>query len=451
MKKAISYLLYILFFGFAATLIISCIILMINMSNNTDYDYYNKMEAVIISDSGETQNSQYQYIDEISLGSSDYYKNVEINYGYNALSTDEEKYLYDKIMKNVYHITDETDENGHYRTERLKIKDSHMSEYEIRKVVNAFSFDNPQIFWLENLFGYAYAGNDTIIEFYSLFPAEECTKYIDKLTKKVDEIVSSVNSSMSEYEREKYIHDTILKNCSYKTGVTGISDGWQYFSAYGALIDGEAVCEGYAKSMQILLSKVGIECYVIRGEGDGIGHMWNVVKLDGKWYHLDATWNDSDDGINYEYFNLDTEKITKNHTINEVVSNIDFNNDNQTTKRYNFFVPMCVSDDMNYYTVEGYLIDEFNDTTDDVMISLLRKSVQADQSYIYLRFGNNMTYSEYIDSMFYKSPYKFYYYVQSANEGLDNRCQIDKDTVSVLKNESAMTVRIKINIINKNE
>lgn len=447
MKKIVSYLLYVLFFGFAATLFTACIILIIN-TTSTKNESYNQIEAVVISGSEDDSESEYEHIDEISFKGSQYYKNISGDYGYNSLETDEEIFLYEKIEKNIYSITSETDENGHYRTERLKITGTRMSESSIRKVVNAFTFDNPQVFWLENLFGYAYAGNDTIVEFYSVFSPKECEAYIDIFINKVDEIVSSVEGNMSEYDREKLIHDLVLGNCSYKSGVTGSGDGWQYFSAYGALVEGEAVCEGYAKSMQILLSQLGIECYVIRGEGDNVGHMWNVVRLGGEWYHLDPTWDDSEDVISYEYFNVNSENITKNHVINDDIKNIDIENtDGGATEKYNFFVPMCTSMEMNYYNVEGYLLESFDEESDKEIISRLVNAANNGRIYVPLRFGTEMTYNEYINQLFYNSPYKFYYYIQEANEQLDSSHQIDKDNISVLKNEAASTLRVKINII----
>ncbi len=445
MKRTISYLLYILFFGFAAVLIGASIMLVVRTVSRQSEDY-SKMEAIVISDD-EVESSEYKRVDKISSDGSDYYESTELSYGYDMLDSEEERTLYENIAENVYNITDETDENGHYRTERLRISGCHMAEYEIRKVISAFTSDNPQIFWLENLFGYAYSGDDTIVEFYSVFSASDCSEYAERLQNKIDEIVSSVESGLSEYEIEKYIHDIVLENCSYKSGVTSTSDGWQYFSAYGALVDGEAVCEGYAKSMQILLSELGIQAYIIRGEADGVGHMWNVVNIEGEWYHLDPTWDDTDDGVMYEYFNVTTETITQNHTISDSVTSIDFESiDDGLSVKYNFFIPDCTSEEMNYYNVDGFLLSEFNDESDSAMSELLVESAKNGEEYIYIRFGEGMTYDEYIDALFYSSPYKFYYYIQSANEQLDSSRQIDKNTVSILKNESAKTVRIKISV-----
>ena len=446
MRKVLSRVLYVLFFGFAIVLFTACIMLIINTSQSKT-ENYNQIEAVVISNGEEKTNSDYRKIDEIQFVKSPYYETVSEKHGYDALLTDEEQYLYEKIEKNIYSVTNQTDENGHYRTERLKITGLHMSENSIRKVVNAFVYDNPQVFWLENLFGYAYAGDDTIIEFYSVLSADDCNKYIETFTKKVNEIIAGADKDMSEYDREKYVHDTVLNNCEYKKGVTGSSDGWQYFSAYGALIDGQTVCEGYAKSMQILLSQLGIECYTISGEADNVGHMWNIVKLGGEWYHLDPTWNDTDGIINYEYFNVNTDTILKNHTINDSIAITEADDEEKSNTKYNFFVPMCTSMAMNYYNVEGYLLNSFDDQSDTDMIRLIVNAVNDGQTYIPLRLGSEMTYGEYIDNLFYKSPYKFYYYIQSANENLDSEHQIDKDSISVLKNEAMSTLRIKLNIL----
>lgn len=446
MKKVLSRVLYVLFFGFAIVLFTACILLIINTSKSKT-ETYNQIEAVVISDGEEKTDSEYKRIDKIEFDRSPYYETVGERHGYNALVTDEEKYLYEKIEKNIYSVTEKTDENGHYRTQRQKITGMHMSEESIRKVVNAFTYDNPQVFWLENLFGYAYAGDDTIVEFYSVLSADDCKEYIELFTQKVNEIIAGAGKGMSEYDRERYVHDTVLNYCEYKNGVTGSNDGWQYFSAYGTLIDGQAVCEGYAKSMQILLSRLGIECYTISGNADNVGHMWNIVKLGGEWYHLDPTWDDTDGTVNYEYFNVNTEMISKNHNINDSINITESDDGEKQNTKYNFFMPMCSSMAMNYYNVEGYLLESFDGKSDADMIQLIVNAVNRANTYIPLRLGSEMTYNEYIDSLFYKSPYKFYYYIQSANEKLDSEHQIDKDSISVLKNEAMSTLRIKLNII----
>ncbi len=445
MKKLLTGLLYTIFFGFAVVLFVSCIILIINTARRTA-ETPSELKAVVIDARSETES--YEPIHAaVSEGPYEGYRTVELHYGYDALDSQSKRYLYERIGDNIYSVSDDEDGSGHYRLARLRVTGEKLSEFDIREVVNAYIYDNPQVFWLENLFGYAYAGEDTIVEFYSVLSADACKDCIELFNKRVNEIVSSVSSHLSEYERERAVHDRLLEYCRYKTGVEVSSDGWQYFSAYGALVTGEAVCEGYAKSMQILLSKVGIPCLTIRGEADGVLHMWNVVELNNEWYHLDPTWDDNDkDGfIIYEYFNLHAEAIGKNHSINPDLAAVLAESSGEGTEvRYNFFVPMCTAKEMNYYMAEGILIEQFDAATNDKVISAIVDRVNKGEVYLPLRFGTAMTYAEYIDSLFYRSPYQFYYYVDHANEMLDSEQRIRRDSVSVLKNEAGLTLRIRL-------
>ena len=453
MKKILSGILYGMLFGFAVLLFAACIFLIVNTAKRNNRSY-SDMEAVVIDENSGNDNTAYNEISaEVSSGMPYGYKTAEMKYAYDILDSENQRYLYNGIDENIYSVSDEKDDNGRYRIVRLRVSGEKMSEFDIREAVNAYIYDNPQIFWLENIFGYAYTDEDTIVEFYSVLSAEECGDCIDLFNKRIDEIVSSLQSGMSEYEREKTLHDKLLSVCSYKKGVESSKDGWQYFSAYGAIVTGEAVCEGYAKSMQILLSKAGIPCFTLRGESDGVSHMWNVVELNNEWYHLDATWDDNDkDGfVIYEYFNLDSDNIKRTHRINadiEIIRSGENETDLGSKARYNFFVPLCTSMNMNYYNREGIYIDRFDNETDTAVINSIAEKVNNGEHYLHIKFGDSMKYSEYIDMMFYKSPYKYYYYIDHANEMLD--VKISKKSISVLKNESMSALRIKL-VTNENE
>lgn len=97
-----------------------------------------------------------------------------------------------------------------------------------------------------------------------------------------------------------------------------------------------AVCEGYSRAMQLLLHKAGIECTLVSGAGKktGVAHMWNLVTIDGRNYHVDATWDDSDDVLRHNYFNLTTEQIEISHRLDK--DNIGV--DTCTATEANFFV-----------------------------------------------------------------------------------------------------------------
>lgn len=144
-----------------------------------------------------------------------------------------------------------------------------------------------------------------------------------KLQKKRDKIVEKIiEESMSDYEKTKIIHDYIVNNSRYDERLFTERDvPPESYTAYGNLVLGVGVCEGYAKSMKYLLDKVGVESIVVVGNSKNQNHAWNLVKIDDEYYHIDATWDDpiSDNGeniIQYNYFNLTDEEISKTHKWN---------------------------------------------------------------------------------------------------------------------------------------
>ena len=92
-------------------------------------------------------------------------------------------------------------------------------------------------------------------------------------------------------------------------------------SAYGALIDHEAACAGYAKLFQIVMVKLGIPTYYITGISTE-DHAWNLIELDDGFYHIDLTWDDQTDRIIYKYFNIPEELIVKDHKKTELSVNL---------------------------------------------------------------------------------------------------------------------------------
>ncbi len=453
MKKIVSNALYVLFFGFALTLVIACVLLIINISKG-EGQTLNDIEAVQISGSAEDSAAYETIGKKVEVSSSPGYQNIPSSYGYDALETDKKKFLYDRLFESIYSVSDEPDENGRYRISRVSVPNKRLSEFDIREVVNAFIYDNPEIFWLENLFGYAYLEDDTIVEFYSILSAEECHQCISRFNTRIDEILSQVGENKTEYQREKIIHDIVLGNCVYKTGVKSSDDGWEYFTAYGALVNGEAVCEGYAKSMQLLLNRVGVACSMIRGDAGDVPHMWNVVELGGEWYHLDPTWDDMENEINYEYFNLTTLAISENHTICDSVINVIESQESgeiDPLVKYNFYVPMCTSKDMNYYYAEGVYIKDFKDSTNEALIDAIMQRAVSGDVYIPVRFGEDMPYSDYVSCMFEQSPYQFYLCLEEANKRLDKEQRLPEGLeIKLLKKEANKTLRIRLLIEKEN-
>lgn len=162
-----------------------------------------------------------------------------------------------------------------------------------------------------------------------------------KLYAQVEQILSDIiTPDMSDYDKELAIHDYIVANCQY--GYVDYSRDFAY-EAYGALVQKQAVCNGYAEAMALLLSCVGIENEIMTGWADGELHSWNRVLLDGAWYQVDATWDDPvpDRGsfVGHMYFNVTDDIMDDSHTWDE-----------------DKFEP-CDSMDYNYFQLNNLICD----------------------------------------------------------------------------------------------
>lgn len=117
-------------------------------------------------------------------------------------------------------------------------------------------------------------------------------------------------------ENIKKIHDYIINDTTYDVNYKKNKDKYT-FNAYGTLLNHLATCNGYSDLMAIILSKLGIDNYKIAynptGDTNDDGHVWNAVYIDGKWLHLDLTWDDPvGDGHDYlyhKYFLVTTEEM----------------------------------------------------------------------------------------------------------------------------------------------
>lgn len=122
-----------------------------------------------------------------------------------------------------------------------------------------------------------------------------------QLEDKIAEALDALKlENASDYDKVKAIHDYIINRVTYDQSL-------QRYTAYDALIGKSAVCQGYAAAAYRMFTDAGIESVIVSGTAGGGPHVWNIVKVDGKWYNIDLTWDDSitasgDPVIRYDYF-----------------------------------------------------------------------------------------------------------------------------------------------------
>ena len=183
-------------------------------------------------------------------------------------------------------------------------------------VFTAVLYDNPEIFWIKTDYKYFNYGEKVVFKPNYSYTQDETMQYTVELNNKINEILTQASFCVTDYEKELLFHDYICENTVYDMNTFGNVGA----SVHNTLINGRAVCEGYARAMQILLDKSGIYNYLVIGDGTADGetepHMWNVVKLNNENYHLDVTWNDNDETNipSYIYFNVTDEQISRDHS-----------------------------------------------------------------------------------------------------------------------------------------
>lgn len=373
------------------------------------------------------------------------YKRIKSTYGYKNLTSDAELELYELMTKKICTISTKTEQSGEYAISPIELNGATLDAHTIKKVLKAFQYDHPEVFWISNTINFIKRRNSTIIKFRSVISPTECNEIIRNLNSEISDIVRNVPNGLSEYQRELYMHDLLIKRCKYSRNARLKKSGWRKFTIVGAFLDGEAVCEGFSKGMQILLSSVGIESMLITGHKKEEPHMWNLVKIDGKWYHVDVTWDSSKEISRYNYFNLDDSSIKFDHLIEKELSAI--SPSKLKDDRYNFNLPKCTSMEENYIYKNGLRFDSMDRATDNHMVAGIKKIISERGRYLYIIIGSKLDYSSTIKKLFTQNPYKFFRYLNDLTRSRGIKNNIDRQKIYFTENRGINAVTVELNYV----
>ena len=260
--------------------------------------------------------------------------------------------------------------------------DTAFDKNELNFIMNLLDAEAPEILHVESEYKY-YIADERItgVAFgYSMSPSEYCEKLTELFS--VCNEVKSAAADMTDYEAELYAAERIMDRCIYK------SDDY-CSTAYGALINGKAICDGYSDAFTLLMHVCGIECFQIWGEaknakGKTESHAWNKVKIGNDWYNVDVTWDDpKDDKVClYSYFNTTDEEILRNHTVSDVFET--FALPECTATEYNCLrrIGVFIGDGADY---ESYITDKIDELISD----------GKDEGGFYMRFESGNDFSDF--------------------------------------------------------
>ena len=237
---------------------------------------------------------------------------------------------YDDVSGTVVYFSDGTSETMYYLpTQEGKDDIYGLTAVEIIEVFSIFLNDHPEYYWLD-LFTYSdkgdcYSVDFTIYEEYA--SGAERQKLDEAIQSNFEKYVSAAEKykSQGEYMTAKKVHDDIAEAVDYAyeyfdiDGVTyrRASDTAAAHSIVSVLDNNEdtmPICEGYAKTYNLILNALGIESIYITGYGKGESHAWNLIKFDDdRFYWVDLTWDDPGNRILYKYFAVGNTAFNADH------------------------------------------------------------------------------------------------------------------------------------------
>ncbi|MBQ6267969.1 MAG: hypothetical protein IJK64_09400 [Clostridia bacterium] len=277
-----------------------------------------------------------------------------------------EQHVYNRILKDVYDMPEE-------------IRVPAIDGTQLDHVFSALLYDNPDLFFVGRKCTLISRPIGTYCAIRYIIEPSEYEAQKQALDAVKTKVIAALSAPDDPWQTELEIHDYVVRHCSYE-----IEDGdLTYSSAYGALINGVAACEGYSKAAKLLLDAAGIENGLVSGQAknsDGRtgAHMWNAVNVNGDFYHLDCTWDDpvGPDGKEvrlYAYFNLNDEAIGATHS--------EFS--------YDFG---CTQMKENYYIKTGAYFESYGREDEARLATLIAGVLARGEDRIQLRFANANAY-----------------------------------------------------------
>lgn len=285
--------------------------------------------------------------------------------GYNELAADPQQkrllWAYGQIARGIEALDSEIsvyrgEDTGYYITTQ-----------ELDNIYNRVKDDHPEYFWLGTSYRYTYIndGKDIVVKIlpdYLVDSVAEMQEEKRVFDVAVEAVYTEVSKQQTPYEKELWLHDYLIETNDY------ISYSKFAHTAYGALVEGECVCEGYTRAFQLLLNKLGIENYPISGSDDFSAtmpnHIWNMVKLEDAWYQVDITWDDEgndDDDVFYAYFNITGTTMQRDH---KVIGNY-------------VNLPACNGTTYNYYRQNPIICFDANNVNNETFVAELERQLKA--------------------------------------------------------------------------
>lgn len=292
---------------------------------------------------------------------------------YFGLLTEEEKRGYRELLDGV-------------RKRKEKFYLTISGDGAVNRVYHAVLKDHPEIFWIHNrkqVYKTVYASGE-----YCQFAPEysyseaEVSEILSSMEQAYEEVRSLLEQNADDYEKVKAAYTWLIDNVDY---VSSEDDQ----SIAGAFWRREAVCAGYAGALQYLLERLEVPCIYVEGSSadSDEGHAWNLVKLEGEYYYVDATNGDQPDFLEGDAVLLAEHKTT----IYDYLCPFPQEYERNYTPSPEFPVPPCTSRDKNFYVMNGACFETYDRES---VYDLCRLRLDNGAAVVRFKFANREAFEE---------------------------------------------------------
>ena len=290
---------------------------------------------------------------------------------YYSLLDDEQKDYYDQISEAAVSM-------------ESSVVLAEITHDEMDLIFQAVQYDHPEYFWIESSYSYRNVGdsNDMELIFNYNCTGEEKKERENTIEQAAADILAEAPSVESDYEKIKYVFETLVDRTQYDLGA---SDNQNIYSVFG---NWTSVCAGYAKATKYLLDQMGVDSIYVTGNAEGESHAWNIVSCEGRYYCVDTTWGDPTyqegigvdvDTTSYEYLCCPDSMLSRTHTADSTS-----------------VLPECTDNSLEYYRLQGRYLEEYDQ---EEIINIMKKDIDSDAERTDIQFSTPEVYSQVITQL----------------------------------------------------
>lgn len=245
-------------------------------------------------------------------------------------------------------------------------------------ILHSVIYDFPEIFWTDGSSDtLTYEESHVVVKPTYTYSLEERAVMQAEIDAEVNVILSQISAEVSEYDKIKYIYETLVRDVDY---VENAPDNQNIYSTF---VRKETVCAGYTKANKYLLERLGVYCIYVLGDAAEESHAWNIVRCNGVMCYVDVTWADplfSEDVLDipeeilYDYLCCSDTMLGTTHRADE---------------QYNY--PECISDEWEYYRLNQMHYDSVDGK---ILLDTMRTSINAKEESTTFKFSDEAVYTQ---------------------------------------------------------